>query len=66
MLAAPWLRAEFALAVFPLFILLVMAVIEFAFAFNANLAIAFASRDAAAWGPRPATAWAATSSSSSR
>ena len=37
---------EFAL-VFPLFILLVMAVIEFAFAFNANLAIAFASRDAA-------------------
>ena len=37
---------EFAL-VFPLFILLVMAVVEFAFAFNANLAIAFASRDAA-------------------
>ncbi len=37
---------EFAL-VFPLFILLVMSVIEFAFAFNANLAIAFASRDAA-------------------
>jgi hypothetical protein len=37
---------EFAL-VFPLFILLVMSVIEFAFAFNASLAIAFASRDAA-------------------
>lgn len=37
---------EFAL-VFPLFILLVMSVVEFAFAFNANLAIAFASRDAA-------------------
>lgn len=37
---------EFAL-VFPLFILLVMSVIEFAFAFNANLALAFASRDAA-------------------
>jgi Flp pilus assembly protein TadG len=37
---------EFAL-VFPLFILLVMSVIEFTFAFNANLAIAFASRDAA-------------------
>ena len=37
---------EFAL-VFPLFILLVMSVIEFAFAFNANLAIAFASRDGA-------------------
>jgi Flp pilus assembly protein TadG len=37
---------EFAL-VFPLFILLVMSVIEFSFAFNANLALAFASRDAA-------------------
>ena len=37
---------EFAL-VFPLFILLVMSVIEFAFAFNASLALAFASRDAA-------------------
>jgi Flp pilus assembly protein TadG len=37
---------EFAL-VFPLFILLLMSVIEFAFAFNANLAIAYASRDAA-------------------
>ena len=37
---------EFAL-VFPLFILLVMAVIEFSFAFNANLALAFASRDGA-------------------
>jgi Flp pilus assembly protein TadG len=37
---------EFAL-VFPLFILLVMSVIEFAFAFNASLSLAFASRDAA-------------------
>ena len=37
---------EFAL-VFPLFLLLVLSVVEFAFAFNANLAIAFASRDAA-------------------
>ena len=37
---------EFAL-VFPLFIVLVMSVIEFAFAFNANLSLAFASRDAA-------------------
>jgi Flp pilus assembly protein TadG len=37
---------EFAL-VFPLFILLMMTVIEFSFAFNASLSIAFASRDAA-------------------
>lgn len=37
---------EFAL-VFPLFVLLVMSVVEFAFAFNASLSLAFASRDAA-------------------
>lgn len=37
---------EFAL-VFPLFMLLLLSVVEFAFAFNANLAIAFASRDSA-------------------
>jgi Flp pilus assembly protein TadG len=37
---------EFSL-IFPLFIVLVMAVVEFAFAFNATLSLAFASRDAA-------------------
>ena len=37
---------EFAL-VFPMFVLLLMSVVEFSFAFNANLSLAFASRDAA-------------------
>lgn len=37
---------EFAL-IFPLFVLLAMSFVEFAFAFNANLALAYASRDAA-------------------
>ena len=37
---------EFSL-VFPLFLVLMMSVIEFAFAFNATLSLAFASRDAA-------------------
>lgn len=37
---------EFAIT-FPLFIVLVMAVIEFGFGFNATLSLAFASRDAA-------------------
>ena len=51
---------EFAL-VFPMFFILFLGVVEFAFAFNAILAVNFASRDAALCAsPRPASATAPT------